>query len=157
MLFFISFIAVFLCLLAYLAYQNATCHRLLNEAISDIQKKIKLNQEKIVTESSEKKIRIIKKWLQKNYYKTKSNESLAQMVHMSSDHLGRIFLKATGKKISEYRNEIRIEKAKKLLINQNTRVIDIAHQVGFGEINHFNRLFKKYTDMTPSEFKKKHR
>lgn len=57
---------------------------------------------------------------------------------------------------SQYLSYYRIEKAKKLLLKDNYRVIDVADSLGFEDANYFSRLFKKATYLTPLEYKRKH-
>jgi AraC-like DNA-binding protein len=47
----------------------------------------------------------------------------------------------------------RIEKAKNLLLNQNLRVSEIAYEVGFQSLTHFNRVFKKVIGQAPTEYR----
>ena len=49
------------------------------------------------------------------------------------------------------------KKAKHLLENTNTKVIDIALEVGFDTLPYFSSVFKKYTGVSPAEFRKKNR
>jgi AraC-like DNA-binding protein len=57
----------------------------------------------------------------------------------------------------DFINKHRVEDAKKLLIedNRNYKILAIAYEVGFNSKATFNRVFKKFTDLTPSEFKEK--
>ncbi len=57
----------------------------------------------------------------------------------------------------DFINKYRVEEAKKLLIEdtRNYKILAIAYEVGFNSKATFNRVFKKFTDLTPSEFKEK--
>ena len=57
----------------------------------------------------------------------------------------------------DFINKYRVEEAKKLLMedNRNYKILAIAYEVGFNSKATFNRVFKKFTDLTPSEFKEK--
>ena len=57
----------------------------------------------------------------------------------------------------DFINKYRVEEAKKLLIEDtnNYKILAIAYEVGFNSKATFNRVFKKFTDLTPSEFKEK--
>jgi len=46
-----------------------------------------------------------------------------------------------------------VEKAKNLLLNRNLRVSEIAYEVGFQSLTHFNRVFKKITGQSPTEYR----
>lgn len=53
----------------------------------------------------------------------------------------------------QYLNNIRIEESKKLLLNTDLSIKEIAYSVGYSSANHFTKVFKKQEDMTPSQFK----
>lgn len=54
---------------------------------------------------------------------------------------------------TEYVSRLRTEKAKKLLLNPNLRVSEIAYEVGFQSLTHFNRVFKRILHESPSEYR----
>ncbi len=55
----------------------------------------------------------------------------------------------------QYLNTIRIAEAKRLLIETDRQVLDIALTVGYGNVSHFNRVFKEYENCSPKEFRNK--
>src|SRR4029434_1902328 len=61
--------------------------------------------------------------------------------------------KATGVNFTEYLSRVRIEKAKNLLLNPNLRISEIAYEVGFQSLTHFNRVFKKVAGESPTEYR----
>jgi AraC-like DNA-binding protein len=65
---------------------------------------------------------------------------VARATHVSTFYLCKIFKKATGLTFVEYRNRLRIESAKKMLLNPNLTVSEIAYSVGFQSLTQFNRL-----------------
>lgn len=73
---------------------------------------------------------------------------------MNVDYVSRQFVLQTGNKFSAYLNELRIKKAKQLLINcDSEKIYYVAEQVGCGNNpQYFSHLFKKYTKMTPKEY-----
>lgn len=79
----------------------------------------------------------------------------AEIVHLGVKYVGRCFLKETGMKYSEFLLEIRMEKAKELLKFEDISNEEIAEIIGLGNnVPYFYQLFKKYTGITPGEFKK---
>ena len=60
----------------------------------------------------------------------------------------------TGKKISDYINELRIKRAIEEIEKGNMLILDIALEAGFESLSTFNRAFKKITGTTPSDYKK---
>ncbi|MFB9330799.1 helix-turn-helix domain-containing protein [Paenibacillus aurantiacus] len=79
---------------------------------------------------------------------------LAEKLKMSSGYLSSYFKGKTGKNIVDYINETRIAKATSLLADDKIRIHSAAKAVGYQNITSFNRMFKKYTGMTPSEYRK---
>jgi len=61
--------------------------------------------------------------------------------------------KATGINFTDYLSRVRIEKAKNLLLNPNTRVSEVAYAVGFQSLTHFNRMFHKLAGRSPTEYR----
>jgi AraC-like DNA-binding protein len=88
------------------------------------------------------------------YYRNSYNrEELAKKFFMNKFYMGQVFKQKTGDTISDYINKLRIEESKKLLAETNGKVIDIAYHVGFENLTHFHRLFKKMTSTTPARFR----
>ena len=61
--------------------------------------------------------------------------------------------KATGLNFTDYVSRVRIEKAKNLLLNPHLRVSEIAYEVGFQSLTHFNRVFKKIIGQSPTNYR----
>jgi AraC-like DNA-binding protein/ligand-binding sensor protein len=94
----------------------------------------------------------------KSYIKTNQTENLslsqvARAVNTSTFYFCKMFKKATGLNFTEYLSRVRVEKAKNLLLNPNLRVSEIAYEVGFQSLTHFNRVFKKLVGQSPSEYR----
>ena len=60
----------------------------------------------------------------------------------------------TGKSLKDSISEYRIQKAKELLLTPNVRIGEVAMQVGFDSFTYFSTMFKKYTGVTPNEYRK---
>lgn len=80
---------------------------------------------------------------------------LAEKLNLSSGYLSSYFKEKTGMNIVDYINETRIAKATSLLADNRMKINDAAKAVGYQNITSFNRMFKKYTGITPSEFRKR--
>ncbi len=78
---------------------------------------------------------------------------VARHVNTSTFYFCKIFKKATGINFTDYLSRVRIEKSKNLLINPNLRVSEIAFEVGFQSLTHFNRVFKKILGQSPTEYR----
>lgn len=79
------------------------------------------------------------------------------VVFMSADYIGRKFAKSTGERFSNYLVRVRMEQAKKLLRSDpSIRSYEIAEKIGLGNNPHyFSLVFRKYTGMTPTEYRAK--
>ena len=80
-----------------------------------------------------------------------------EILFMNEEYLGRLFFKEMNEKFSQYVLKTRIEMAKKLIENTDyLKIYEISRMTGFSEdAQYFSRMFKNYTDCTPSEYKKK--
>ena len=78
---------------------------------------------------------------------------VAKAVNMSSYYFCKMFKRVTGINFTDYVARIRIEKSKNLLLNPNLRVSEIAFEVGFQSLTHFNRVFKKILGQSPTEYR----
>ncbi len=117
-----------------------------------------LNKEKengtaSITDTAEKKLRQVIRFLKENYTSDISREGLAHAIEMNPNYMSRIFKQYTGMKISEYINKLRIEDAVKQLTASNKKIIDIALSTGFESLATFNRVFKTLTGKTPSHYR----
>jgi AraC-like DNA-binding protein len=82
-----------------------------------------------------------------------SLEQVAQSVHTSKFYFCKMFKKATGIHFTDYLSRVRTERAKNLLLNPNLRVSEIAYEVGFQSLTHFNRVFKRILGRSPTDYR----
>lgn len=80
---------------------------------------------------------------------------VAQAVNTSSFYFCKLFKKATGLNFTEYVSRVRVEKAKALLLNPNARVSEVAYEVGFQSLTHFNRVFRRIVGQSPTEYRRR--
>ena len=78
---------------------------------------------------------------------------VAKAVHASTFHFCKMFKKATGLTFTHYLSLSRVAKAKKLLANPQLRISEIAYEVGFNSLTHFNRMFRKLSGESPTAFR----
>ena len=78
---------------------------------------------------------------------------VAKAVHMSTFYFCKTFKKAAGINFTDYLSRVRIERAKNLLLNPNLRVSEIAYEVGFQSLTHFNRVFRKIAGQSPTDYR----
>jgi len=78
---------------------------------------------------------------------------VSKAVNMSSFYFCKTFKKITGINFTDYLSRVRIERAKNLLLNPNLRVSEIAFEVGFQSLTHFNRVFRKLLGQSPTRYR----
>lgn len=98
-------------------------------------------------------IRKAKEYIQQHQAEDITLGSVARAVSTSSYYFCKLFKKATNLNFTDYVSRVRIEKAKNLLLNPNLRISEIAYEVGFQSLTHFNRVFKRIVGQPPTEFR----
>ena len=101
-------------------------------------------------------------WKARSFIEEHSAEELsltkvAKAVNISANHLSEKFKQVTGVNFVDYVARIRFEKACDLLLNSNLRISEIAFAVGFQSLSQFNRVFKKLSGKSPTEFRAAYR
>jgi AraC-like DNA-binding protein len=99
------------------------------------------------------RVRLARAYISNHQSEYFSLADLARSVHVSTFYLCKIFKKATGLTFIEFRNRLRIKMAKKLLVNPNLSVSEIAYRVGFQSLTQFNRLFRRTVGESPTAFR----
>lgn len=94
------------------------------------------------------------RYLDEHYNENLSVEEVAKKFMLSQSYFSYLFKSITSKTFTEYVNDIRISKAMELLRNTDERVLDICYEVGFRNVNHFNRLFRHKTGVSPLMYRK---
>ena len=95
------------------------------------------------------------KYLNEHYAEKITLTELADKMYVSQWHLSKLLNKQMQKSFSDLLNEIRIREAKKLLKDPSLHVGDVAEKVGFLDLAHFSRVFKKYTGISANEYRNK--
>jgi AraC-like DNA-binding protein len=94
-----------------------------------------------------------KEFIRQNQTEDLSLTKVAKAVNTSSFYFCKLFKKSTGLNFTDYVSRVRIEKAKNLLLNPNLRISEIAYEIGFQSLTHFNRVFKKIIGQSPTEYR----
>lgn len=92
-------------------------------------------------------------YLEINYHRPFDQAEYARLFHMNKDYLCRKFKEAYGVSMVTRLHEIRVEHAKKLLRSTDSKITDIAIQIGYNDEKYFIKTFKKCTGMTPNEYR----
>lgn len=79
---------------------------------------------------------------------------LAQAIGMSEYHFSRLFKRATGRSPSQYFIQLRMARARQLLLETERSVIDIGLEVGYSSASHFSQIFRREVGVAPSHYRK---
>lgn len=93
------------------------------------------------------------KYIENNYMQKLSLSEVAEKTYVSQWHLSKLLNKHTGNNFSELLNNVRIKKAVELLKDPSLRIGNIAEEVGFLDMAHFSRVFKKIMGVSANEFR----
>ena len=99
----------------------------------------------------------IKDYLDFHYPETIRLDDLAETFYINKFYLSRIFKEVTSFTINDYLNVNRIKKAHRLLLETDDSITSIAEQLGYENITYFERVFKKYRNMTPLKYRNYYR
>ncbi|MCC8141639.1 MAG: AraC family transcriptional regulator, partial [Lachnospiraceae bacterium] len=99
-------------------------------------------------------IRDAMNYISANFASPLTLQEVADHLHLNPSYFSRIFKQSFGSTFKEYVTQVRIEEAKRLLSNTSYSILDIAVASGFDNQSYFTSVFKKYTGMTPGQFRK---
>ena len=95
----------------------------------------------------------VKESIRTHYGSRLTVKDIAAEVNFSSIYINNVFKQATGKTIFEYLTQVRMEAAMELLKKPDSKIYIVADEVGFTNKSHFCLVFKRYTGLSPSEYK----
>ena len=104
---------------------------------------------------SDEKVLEAQNFMEENFDHGMSLDALASDLGISSRHFKRRFKSATGDSPLVYLQRIRIEAAKRKLETTRENITEITWQVGYEDSNSFRRLFRKYTGLSPREYRER--
>ena len=96
-----------------------------------------------------------KNFIREHHAEDLSLPQVAQFANASPFYFCKLFKRATGLTFTNFLSRVRIERSKNLLINPQLRVSEIAYEVGFQSLTHFNRIFQKILGQSPTEYRLK--
>lgn len=96
----------------------------------------------------------VKTYIDTHYMDHLSLRGLGDLFHVNASYLSVLFKKENGIGISRYIRTARLEYAKQLLRTTNYKLADIGEKVGFPNYVHFSKIFKSYTGLSPSEYRR---
>lgn len=106
------------------------------------------------TSDNEKNIHRIKQYIDAHYADKLNLEKLADLIPISRSYLTALFKRSTGLTLWKYLVNVRMKKAKIMLLDQNVKVYEVAHRIGYENSEHFSKLFKEYYGITPKEYRR---
>jgi transcriptional regulator GlxA family with amidase domain len=108
------------------------------------------------TQHNDEAIYTAQKTIEEGFDERITVEGLALKVHLSKRNFIRRFKAATGNTPIEYMQRMNVEKAKRRLESSNSSVEEIIYSLGYNDINSFRKIFTRYTDLTPKEYRRKY-
>lgn len=120
------------------------------ESVIGFMEEILANQHR----ESAKAVYLAKEYIQAEYSRPLTLEIVGREVGLNPVYLSSLFKKQTGTSFVDYIAEVRINKAKKALMNPAASVNDVAAATGFCDGKYFAKTFKKITGLSPSEYRK---
>ncbi|MGO4538655.1 response regulator [Paenibacillus sp. 2TAB19] len=98
----------------------------------------------------------IAKYIEQHVHSDITLQEIASRFFLSREYISRKFKQEMNENISDFIAKCRIKRAKELLANGQLRITQIAEQVGFQDEKYFSKVFKKWTDCSPNDYRKRH-
>lgn len=95
----------------------------------------------------------ITRYLEEHFCEEIVFEDMAKEIGISYSYMRKIAYELTGKSLIDYTNMLRIQKAKQILMESTRSMTQIASEVGYYNVQSFNRFFRKYEGMSPSNYR----
>lgn len=136
---------------SYYDYMNSySSPDALREAMRFMMKKVKeLNTSQVPCSDVEK----AKSFILDNIADAITVKDVADHVGLSAEYFTKLFKKETGQSIKEYITQMKVEAAKNMLTHSNISVGMVALELGYSNFSHFSQVFRKYENVTPSEYR----
>lgn len=104
---------------------------------------------------SKETVDIIKDYIKENFFEDLNASNIAGRFYLNPSYLSTMFREKTGMKLMSYIEGIRMEKAKEYLKNNVWTVTEIAIETGYSDSNYFSKVFKKYTGVSPKQYRER--
>ncbi len=109
-----------------------------------------------IKDSDNNDIDYILKYVKHNYNKCINLAQVSNELSMNYSYISNLFSLKVGKTFTQYIVQVRMEKAKNMLISTNNKINDIAENCGYSNSKYFYRVFKGYVGITPNEYRDKY-
>lgn len=98
-------------------------------------------------------VRSAVKYIEEHYAEKLTLLDLAEQTYVSQWYLSKLLNKYTGKSFCDLLNQIRVNKAEKLLQDPSLKIREISDLLGYNDVTHFSKIFKKVKQMSPNEYR----
>jgi two-component system response regulator YesN len=98
-------------------------------------------------------IDIALQYMRSRYHEDISLEKVASVVFLTPVYFSQLFKQKTGQGFKEYMIQLRLERAKQLLLDPRLKLVDIAERIGYQDVKHFTQVFRKKYAQTPTEYR----
>ena len=115
-----------------------------------------VNKMKEIDSSHSDPIYQVKTWIHHHLGENITIKKLADNVYLNPTYLCELFKDQTGETILNYVTNARLKKAKELLEKTDLKIYDVATNVGYQDTKYFSRLFKQWTNQSPSQYREKY-
>lgn len=127
----------------------------LRACVSQALSELRSGQKQESVKGSSRVLQTVKTFITNNYQSDISLERIASEVYLSPGYLSAIFKKETGQSLMKYITQVRLEKARDMLLNSHRKVADIAESVGFSDASYFGMVFRNHYGLSPARYKEK--
>lgn len=113
-------------------------------------------QQSNITDANGLRAERLRKYIDTHYFEITDSNDISQKFGISIRHVNTIFKEQFNTTPMKYLNEVRMEVAKKLLLETDKDIVSICFEIGFEAISTFYRRFKDYTNISPNQYRLKH-
>lgn len=106
-----------------------------------------------VDNSSKDVTKAIREYVQTHFMENLTTRTISQKFHLNSTYLSTLFKEKSSMTLTAYIEGVRMENAKELLKNEGFSIADVAEAVGYADTNYFGKVFKKYSGVTPGQYR----
>ena len=96
----------------------------------------------------------VEAYMKRNLHRELNHKELADEFHLSTSHLARIFRNATGATLTKKLTQLRITKAKQLLLESSLPIYEVSFSVGYTSFSHFAKVFRQEVGVTPGDYRR---
>lgn len=114
-------------------------------------------QEATITDANTLRADRLKKYIDTNYFNVMNASDISSKLGVSTRYVNTIFKEQFQKTPLQYLTEVRLETAKKMLLETDKDIISICFEVGFESLSTFYRTFNNYTHISPNKYRTSHK